>query len=72
MAKRSAREIATTRFNFLFVKKFTKGFKRIAIIMANARGIKILLSSKSTNTNRIIPNKVTVDLKKKGYFFCIN
>jgi hypothetical protein len=36
--------------------------------MANARGIKILLSSKSTNTNRIIPNKVTVDLKKKGIF----
>jgi len=44
----------------------------MAIINANANGTRILLNSKSINTKSIMPKRVTVDLKKKGYFFCIN
>ena len=71
MANNKEIEIATIRLMFLLVKKLTTGFRRVAIIMANASGINMLRNSNSTNTNRITPNKVTVDLKKKGYFFCI-
>jgi len=52
-------------------RKFTRGFNKIAIIKAKAKGTNILLKTNRTYTKSIIPNKVTVDLKKKGYFFCI-
>lgn len=65
-------EIATILFIFFFTRIFTKGFNRMAIINANANGTRILLNSKSINTKSIMPKRVTVDLKKKGYFFCIN
>jgi hypothetical protein len=71
MASNKAIEIATIRLMFLLVIKFTTGFRRIAIIIANASGINMLRNSNSTNTNRITPNRVTVDLKKKGNFFFI-
>lgn len=63
--------MATTLFTFLLIRIFTNGFNKIAIINAKAKGTRMLLSSKSINTKSIIPKSVTVDLKKKGYFFCI-
>jgi len=65
-------DIATILFIFFFKRIFTKGFSRIAIMSANANGTRILLNSKSINTKSMIPKSVTVDLKKKGYFLCIN
>ncbi len=72
MASNKEMDIATILLIFFFKRIFTKGFNRIAIINANASGTRILLNSKSINTKSIMPKRVTVDLKKKGYFFCIN
>lgn len=72
MASNKEIDIATILFIFFFKRIFTKGFNRMAIINANANGTRILLNSKSINTKSIMPKRVTVDLKKKGYFFCIN
>jgi hypothetical protein len=72
MIKSKEIEIETILFIFLFIKKLTNGFNKIAIIRANAKGTIMLLSTKSMYTKSMIPKSVTVDLKKNGYFFCIS
>ncbi len=64
-------DIATILFTFLLTRILTKGFKSIAIIRAKASGIIIPRKMLRTKTKSMMPKSVTVDLKKKGYFFSI-
>jgi hypothetical protein len=66
------RDIARTRLIFLRTRKLTRGFSNMEIINAKARGTRMLRSINTMYTKRITPNRVTVDLKKNGYFFSIN